>query len=138
MRFRYRSEGMAHRHGVLVVEDDFGTREAFVELARLRDLDAVGASNGRDALARLGAGFRPCLIVLDLAMPEMDGFEFRAAQLADPAIADIPVAVMTGGGWAVEADARKIGLVRFLRKPVDIDELLRLFETHCGGGDRAP
>ena len=121
----------AHRHAVLVVEDDYETRDAFMELARLHDLDAVGAENGREALAHLHRGLRPCLIVLDLAMPEMDGFEFRRAQLADPAMARIPVAVMSGGGWAVEADARKLGLAHFLRKPVEVDQLLRAFEDHC-------
>jgi CheY-like chemotaxis protein len=69
--------------------------------------------------------------VLDLAMPEMNGFEFRRAQLADPTLADVPVAVMSGGGWATEADARKLGLTTFLRKPVDPDELLRVFTSHC-------
>ena len=121
-----------HRHTVLVVEDDCGTREAFMELARLHHLEPVGAWNGREALAHLHGGLRPCLIVLDLAMPEMDGFEFRRAQLADPTIAAIPVAVMSGRGWAGEADARKLGLAHFLHKPIEMDALLRLFTEHCG------
>jgi CheY-like chemotaxis protein len=122
----------AHRHTVLLVEDDYDTRDAFAALARSVGLDAIVAENGRSALEVLGSGLRPCLIVLDIAMPEMDGFAFRRAQRDDPAIADIPVVVMTGGGWATETDARKLGLTVFLRKPVEADDLLRLFTDHCG------
>jgi CheY-like chemotaxis protein len=126
------AQDAVHRHGVLVVEDDYGTRESFLELARLYDLDATGAANGRQALTKLRQGLRPCLIILDLTMPEMDGLEFREAQLADPAFAEIPVAVMSGGGLAAEEEARKLGLVHYLRKPIEIDTLLRLFADNCG------
>jgi len=122
----------AHRHAVLLVEDDYSTREAFTEVARIVGLDSVCAANGREALAFLRDGLRPCLILLDMAMPDMNGFEFRRRQLADPALACIPVAVMSAGGWAVEADARKLGLTVFLRKPVNPDDLLELFTDHCG------
>jgi two-component system, chemotaxis family, chemotaxis protein CheY len=122
-----------HRHAVLLVEDDYETREAFTMLATTVGLDVVAVENGRVALRRLrDGGFRPCLIVLDIAMPEMDGLEFRRQQLADPALAELSVAVVTGGGWAVEADARKLGLTVFLRKPVEPDQLLRAFTDHCG------
>jgi len=126
------NDGGTHRHAVLVVEDDHDTREAFLELARAVDLEAIGAENGRTALRLLRDGLRPCLIVLDMAMPDMNGLEFRREQLADPALADLSVAVMSGGGWAVEADARKLGLMVFLRKPVEPEELLRAFTDHCG------
>jgi len=121
-----------HRHTVLFVEDDHDTREACTELARVGGLHAVGTTNGREALEQLRQGLRPCLIVLDIAMPEMDGVTFRREQLADPAVADIPVIVTTGGGRAAEADARTVGLTVFLRKPVDPGELLRAFSDHCG------
>ena len=121
-----------HRHAVLLVEDDYDTREAFIALAHSVDLDAIGVENGRVALQVLRNGLRPCLIVLDMAMPDMDGFQFRREQLADPALADLAVAVMSGGGWATQADARKLGLTVFLRKPVDPEELLRVFTDHCG------
>ena len=126
------NEGETHRHAVLVVEDDHDTREAFIMLAESVGLDVVGVENGRAALRVLRDGLRPCLIVLDIAMPEMDGFEFRREQMADPALADLPVAVMSGGGWATEADARRMGLAVFLRKPVDPEELVRAFTDHCG------
>jgi len=126
------NEGGTHRHAVLVVEDDHDTREAFTLLAASVGLDVVAVENGRAALRMLRDGLRPCLIVLDMAMPEMDGFEFRRQQMANPTLAELPVAVMSGGGWATEADARKLGLTLFLRKPVEPAELLRAFTDHCG------
>ena len=48
------------------------------------------------------------------------------------ALAGLPVAVMSGGGWATEADARRMGLAVFLRKPVEAKELLGIFADHCG------
>ena len=121
-----------HRHAVLLVEDDYYTREGFILIIQRAGLDVVAAVNGREGLERLRDGLRPCLIVLDMAMPDMDGFQFRREQLADSSIADIPVAVMSGGGWAVEADARKLGLAVFLRKPVDPDAFLAALTKHCG------
>ena len=126
-----------HRHVILFVEDDYDTRDAFMALAHSVDLEAVALENGRTALAALRGGLRPCLIVLDMAMPDMDGFSFRREQMADPALRDLSVAIVSGGGWATEADARKLGLAVFLQKPVEPNDLLRAFEDHCGARRRA-
>jgi CheY-like chemotaxis protein len=83
-------------------------------------------------LTRLENGLRPCLILLDLAMPGMNGLAFRQAQLQNPDLADIPVAVISGTGRFPEKQAEMLGLTRFLRKPIDITELLGLFADHCG------
>ena len=122
-----------HRHTVLLVEDDYGTREAFKAVGEIARVDVVDVPNGRAALERLRDGPRPCLIVLDIAMPEMDGFAFRRIQLADPLLADVPVVVTSGAGWAVEREARALGIKSFLRKPVEVDALIALFHDHCGG-----
>ena len=122
----------AHRHNLLFVEDDYTTREFLMALARSVGLEAVACDNGRSALDMLRRGFRPCLIVLDVAMPDMDGFAFRREQMADPALRCIAVAIMSGGGWAAEADARMLGPAVFLHKPVDPERLLKAFEDHCG------
>jgi len=60
-------------------------------------------------------------------MPEMDGLEFRAAQLADPTMSDIPTVVLSGGSVTDEKNARDLGLTTFLRKPITFAELLRHF-----------
>jgi CheY-like chemotaxis protein len=83
----------------------------------------VGAANGREALERLRAMPRPSLILLDLMMPEMNGAQFRAEQLRDPALASIPVVVVSADA-AAEEKAAALGAVACLRKPVDIDDLL--------------
>jgi two-component system response regulator MprA len=122
-----------HRHTVLLAEDDFDTREVFVRAATLAGLDFLAVANGRDALDQLRGGLRPCLIVLDLAMPVMNGFDFRRAQLADSTLRDFPVVVVSGGGWAAEVDAQQLGLTTFLHKPVALSQLLSVLENHCGG-----
>jgi len=120
-----------HQHAVLFIEDHADGREAYAALASTVGLDMVAVGDGREALRRLRDGLRPCLILLDLRMPEMDGFAFRREQLADPALARIPVAVVSGGGYTVEAEARKLGLHTFLRKPVDPADVMHLFTDHC-------
>jgi two-component system nitrogen regulation response regulator NtrX len=116
---------------VLIVDDDAETREAFAALAEARGLDAVGARDAPQALDYLRHGARPCLILLDLYMPGMDGFAFRRQQLEDTALATIPTAIVSGGGPADEVAARSLGIVTFLRKPVDAGALLRLLAEYC-------
>jgi two-component system response regulator MprA len=122
-----------HRHIVLLAEDDHDTRATLVEAAKLAGLDFLAVANGRDALEQLRGGLRPCLIVLDLSMPIMNGLDFRRAQLDDPALTDLPIVVVSGGGWAAECDARELGLTTFLHKPVVLSQLLSVLENHCGG-----
>ena len=121
-----------HRHTVLLVDDNDDLREAFVLLAAAMELDAVAHGTAPEALEALRRGLRPCLILLDLAMPEMDGFAFRREQLKHPELACIPVAVVSGLGTVLQPEAQALGLTTFLRKPVDVSELRTLFVQHCG------
>jgi len=82
-----------HAHKVLVVEDTADTREALVMLLRGEGFEADGVENGLEALRQLRAGYDACLILLDLWMPVMDGWQFRFEQRRDPTLADIPVVV---------------------------------------------
>ena len=108
---------------VLVVEDDFDLRDALVPILEYEGHRVVSAANGREALDRLHAMPRPSLILLDLMMPVMSGEEFRAEQLRDPALASIPVVVVSAHPSAEEQAAR-IGAAAVLKKPFDVDELL--------------
>lgn len=120
-----------HRHGVLLAEDDADTRESTMALLEHEGYEGIAVSNGREALDVLRQGFRPCVILLDLAMPEMDGFEFRRLQLRDPELADIPVFVLSAGAYAKEMDARRMGMQTFFRKPMDVDAFMNAIGQHC-------
>src|SRR5690348_11894164 len=115
---------------VLVVEDDADTREMLTTLLAGQGFHAVGAEDGLEALhllrtVRHGAPDAPCLVLLDLAMPRLGGLEFRRAQLSDPIVAAVPIAVMSGAVDAQER-AEKLGAVATLGKPVDFDALLAI------------
>lgn len=108
---------------VLLVEDDEDLRTTLAEVLRDQGLHVAEAANGLEALDWLSSHAPPALVLLDLMMPKMDGMEFRAAQLADPAISGVPVVFMTAstaGKQAVEAT----GAAGLLRKPLAVDELL--------------
>jgi DNA-binding NtrC family response regulator len=114
------------RKSVLIIEDDLDIAENLRALFTLEGYDAAISKDGREALARLNAnGFRPDVILLDLMMPVMDGFQFYQAQQSNAELSKIPVIVMTAGG-NVEAKVSELGAQAFFRKPIDVD---RLFET---------
>lgn len=120
---------------VLIVEDDRDTREMLATLLQTEGFHAVGAEDGLEALhllrtVRHRAPHVPCLVLLDLKMPRLGGNEFRRAQLGDPIVASVPVAVMSG---AVDAEqrARDLGAVATVTKPIDFDLLLRVVRRYC-------
>ena len=120
---------------VLVVEDDRPTREMLTALLSTEGFHAVAAEDGLEALHLLRTVRRrcpdvPCLVLLDLRMPRLSGNEFRRAQLGDPIVASVPVAVMSGDADAAER-ARVLGAVATLRKPIDLDALLGVVNRYC-------
>jgi CheY-like chemotaxis protein len=118
---------------VLVVEDDAAIRDELADVLRENGYDVLAAENGVDALGRLAPGGPPSLIVLDLMMPIMDGWGFRAEQLKLPAIAQIPIVVITGGNDA-EQEAALLGAIGYLVKPFKWEALLRVVDTCCRKG----
>ena len=108
---------------ILLVEDDFDMRDALIPILEYEGHRVVGAANGREALERLRTGPKPSLILLDLMMPVMNGAEFRAEQLRDPALASIPVVVVSADP-AARSKAKVMGAVACVEKPLDIDKLL--------------
>jgi CheY-like chemotaxis protein len=103
---------------VLVVEDDCDIREVLSDTLAIEGYAVVSAANGRQALDLLHAGLDADLILLDLLMPVMNGWEFRAAQRADPALSRIPVVVVSA------SSPHGLDPERHIAKPFGVDELL--------------
>jgi len=116
---------------VVIVDDDVSQRELVALLLRREGFRAETFANGLDALRYLKRGASPCLIVLDLMMPVMDGWEFRRHQCDDPTLAKIPVLILSGLGPERVAD---LGGAAFLKKPFDLDLLLQYVRRCCSDG----
>jgi CheY-like chemotaxis protein len=119
---------MTSPRAILVVDDDRDQREPLALLLEARGYAVTVAANAPAALALLRQGLRPCLIVLDLMMPDMSGEDFRREQLRDPALADIPVLLYSAGFDLPEA-AHRLGALGHVLKP-ELDTLAVIAE-HC-------
>src|SRR4029079_3844984 len=115
---------------LLVVEDDFEVAETLNDFLTDEGFRIVTARNGKEALAQLRAGLRPSAILLDLLMPEMDGWQFRQEQVADATLRDIATVIFTATS-PPETAARMPG-VEGIRKPIDGDELVHTVRRLCG------
>lgn len=119
------------RARVLIIEDDSEIRELLAELLRLEGCSIDTAENGRIALALLERpSERPDAIILDLMMPVMDGYEFLKAREKIPALAAIPVAVISGAATQPKLPELSI----YLRKPMAFEEVHRFVRDSIGGG----
>jgi CheY-like chemotaxis protein len=120
---------------VLIVEDDSDTREMLAAFLASEGFHAVAAEDGLEALhllrtVRRRAPRTPCLVLLDLTMPRLGGQEFRRAQLGDPTVASVPVAVMSGA-IDLERRAQDLGAVASIPKPIDFDALRDVVRRYC-------
>jgi CheY-like chemotaxis protein len=120
---------------VLIVEDDPDIREMLATLLASEGFHAVGAEDGLEALhllrtVRHRAPDVPCLVLLDLKMPRLSGKEFRRAQLKDPTVASVPIAVMSGA-TDLEQRAKALGAVAILAKPIDSDKVMDVVRRYC-------
>jgi two-component system chemotaxis response regulator CheY len=113
---------------VLIVEDNLALRESLSGLLAAQNIAVESASDGLDALERLECGFRPCLILLDLQMPGVDGKAFLRARRLDAEIRAIPVVAVSS--HQLGFDMRQFNVVGVLTKPVDAKLLLRIVEDY--------
>jgi CheY-like chemotaxis protein len=111
---------------VLVVEDDADIRETIGELLRAEGYETVLAEDGQQALELLGKVPRPCLVLADLIMPTMDGWELLQALSHDDRFATIPVVLLSGMN-----DPGVPPEVQVIKKPADSQILLRIVREHC-------
>jgi CheY-like chemotaxis protein len=120
-----------HAGCVLVVDDDADIRDSIGDILELRGYDVSRAANGREALDRLRRGPRPCVILLDLMMPVLNGWEFREQQRGDAALAEVPVVIISGDG-STDQKAASVGVSEYLRKPLELSAILDVVRRHCG------
>lgn len=113
---------------VLLVEDNEDVRDMMSMALQLVGHRVLAARHGRDALELLGDHPSPCLILLDLMMPVMDGWELRALLRRDPRFAKIPVVVVSA---LTTETAARLGAAAYLPKPIDVDQLLEVVCEHC-------
>jgi CheY-like chemotaxis protein len=109
---------------ILIVDDEVATRNTLTELLGKDGREIVTAGDGEEALELLAKVPRPCLIVLDLMMPRMDGWEFLRRQSDDRSIANIPTIVLSSSRLPAGAKHQ-------LAKPVDVVRLVALVDQYC-------
>jgi CheY-like chemotaxis protein len=121
---------------VLIVEDDTDLRQALAQILSDEGYRVDGAEHGLHALEQLRDGRRPCLILLDLTMPVMNGWQFRDVQRQDPELAAIPVVVISAGANLSEQIV-PLGIQEYLRKPIQLGQLLATVQRYCAVSDSA-
>jgi CheY-like chemotaxis protein len=113
---------------VLLVEDDRDIREVVAQLLEHSRCRVRTAAHGKEALAQLASGFVPHVILLDLVMPVMNGWAFRAEQLQRPDLAAIPVVLMSGEE-GLEAIGHTLQVAAIHPKPIVIPTLLKQLDA---------
>ena len=116
---------------ILVVDDDQDIRETLLDVLTDAGYSVLLAANGAEALAILEGDETPSLILLDLMMPGMEPLAFRAAQMANPRTASIPLVVVSATG-NVRETAELIGAAGYVEKPMKLDDILGEIELRCG------
>jgi CheY-like chemotaxis protein len=111
---------------ILLVDDDEDVRETIADVLQGQGYLTIVAANGKEALELIARRGPPSLILLDMMMPEMDGWEFRRQQAAHPELASVPVVVFSAGGKFPED-------VPVLTKPVTMEDLLAVVARAAGG-----
>jgi CheY-like chemotaxis protein len=112
---------------ILIIDDDPDIREAIALALETRGYRVVAASDGEEGLARLRADDRPGLVLLDLMMPGMNGWDLCETIARDPLLRDVPVVVFTGNTRAANDP---LPIVGFLKKPIDLETLLAVVEKN--------
>ena len=115
---------------VLVVDDDYSVLDAMKDILEDEGYEVSVAANGLEALKELARGPRPCVILLDLMMPVMNGWEFREKQLEDVGLAAIPTIIVTAHNKP-EVSAEELRAASSIRKPVTPEMLLEMIGRYC-------
>src|SRR5262249_4850322 len=117
-------------HPILLVEDDDEVREGLKAVLRTQGFDVVCVQDGLEALRALWRGFQPCVIVLDIMLPRLDGYSFREYQQANAPWRDIPVIVVSALHDLPEL-TEKLRPLAWFRKPLDVEALTETLTRCC-------
>lgn len=117
---------------ILVVEDDATMQKMALKILRSRGFRSDLAKNGREAV-EMARALKPGLILMDLSLPEMNGWEATRALKADKALAHIPVVAITAHAMVGDREtAIAAGCAECLTKPYELEELISLVERYVG------
>ena len=122
-------EPIAQRKTILVVEDTDDLREVYRHVLSEAGYRVLGATNGKEALRILeSSGEEPCLMLLDMMMPVMDGSAFLSVLRATHRLATLPIIIIS----ANDGYRGRYGVTRLLKKPVSLPALIELVTEFCG------
>lgn len=125
----------AEKTRVLLVEDDIDIRDELTRLLLDEGFEVTGAGNGREAMNLLRQALRknpPKVILLDLMMPVMNGWQFLREQRQDPNLSEIPVVVMSATSNMRCDTNEELAAAALLSKPLAFDELMGVLDRFCG------
>jgi DNA-binding response OmpR family regulator len=114
----------------MIVEDDPDIRDCVQWILEDEGFEVVTAANGAEAEAELEHMDQPCVVLLDLMMPVMNGWDFRQQQRRTSTLASIPVVLMSAGAQLAIA-SEDLDAAAYVSKPVVIDDLLAIVRRHC-------
>jgi len=126
--FAHNMSPAPHQHCILVIEDDYAMRDSLTQALAGEGFQVLASSDGVDALAKL-ATVQPCLMLLDLMMPGMDGWQFMEELRIHPGFSRIPVVVVSAYG--TREGVCSVGAADYLRKPFEFKALLDLVGRYC-------
>ena len=118
---------------LLIIEDEPDIRSVLQQTLEFEGYEAFTAANGQEGLELLAKIPRPCLILLDMMMPIMSGWEFLEKYSSDDVLATIPVVIVSAAGEKAKSSAAK----DFIRKPVELDRLLQVVREYCTPAPKA-
>jgi CheY-like chemotaxis protein len=126
----------ARPHRVLVIDDDRMVRHVITRHLTSVGYDVVSAGNGAEGLRALQHDREIGLVLLDLMMPQMDGWSFRRAQMLEERLRQVPTVVMTGAPLA-QVVHTELQAADYLLKPIGRDHLLSVVRSYCAPADTA-
>ena len=119
-----------HDAVILYVEDEIDTRDAVTFALKNQGYRVFGVANGQTALDYLRSSPPPCLILLDLMVPVMDGWQFMAVRARDPNLMSIPV-VIVSAHTSIQRQTTPLKAAGYLTKPIDVDLLFETVRKYC-------